>query len=602
MCGIGGIFYPGSGHVEKDRLIRMGESIAHRGPDQEGMWIDESQRIGLVHKRLSIIDLSENGRQPMHYNNRYVIVYNGEIYNYPEIREELMKEGVVVKTATDTEVILAAFHLYRENCLKLFNGMFAFAIWDNQDNSLFCARDRFGEKPFYYFFDRNCFCFGSEMKSLWAAGVPKEISYQMLYLYLKWDLIENPENAEDTFYRNIFKLPPSHYMYINGNGKSLVKYWDVTKNNQSSVFTIEEAVENYRFLFRDAVKIRLRSDVPVGSSLSGGVDSSSIVAIVNGLKDKNQKQHTFSARFKEKEFDEGYYIDILTSSCDLNTSFTYPDEHSFTNQIEKIFYHQEEPFGSASIVAQWEVMKLARNNNVTVLLDGQGADEILGGYTKYLEVFLRERYLRSSKDYKKEKALLSEVVGLNHRAGMLFKAECFLPSLVRLAGKAKRSILPDESSKVFTADFLKTIVKQCPPFRSHNSLNGILYYDTLVYGLKNLLRFCDRNAMAFGVEVRLPFLDYRLVDFLFSLPSQFKINNGYTKYIHRLAMEKAIPNEICWRKDKLSYQAPQSKWLANQRSLELYNTARETLISERIIKTDLLSDPWQIIMAGMLIK
>ncbi len=601
MCGIGGILFPESGSVDVQTLTRMGESIKHRGPDQEGCWMNEEKTVGFIHKRLSVIDLSENGRQPMHYLNRYTIVFNGEIYNYIELREELKKKGEIFKTNTDTEVILTSFHLYRENCLSSFNGMFAFAIWDNDKKELFCARDRFGEKPFFYNHNGRSFIFGSEIKALFAAGVPRSANNQMLYRYLKWDLVENPEDPGETFFKGVQKLPPSCYLFLNNNEITISNYWDIDLSVKSPVANLEETAERYLTLFRDSVRIRLRSDVPVGSSLSGGVDSSSIVASVNSAISPGQRQCTFSARFSEKEFDEGYYIDNVTKRYNVDPYFVYPDESGFIEQVEKIYYHQEEPFGSASIAAQWEVMKLARKNNVTVLLDGQGADEILAGYEKYPEVFLREMMLRSRKLFRAESAGIKNTLGLNYKAGLLFMAETFSPSLLRFAGRVKRNLTPGTDKTTFGEQFLRSVKKERPPFRNYNTLNETLYYDTMKYGLKKLLRYCDRNAMAFGVEVRLPFLDYRLVEFVFSLSSEFKIKEGFSKYIHRYALNKDLPAEICWRKDKLSYQVPQNKWLTNKTLAGMITSSDIKLKKEGILAGGHKHDPWQTLMASYII-
>ena len=602
MCGIGGILFPENRAVDLQALKLMGESISHRGPDQEGFWINNEASVGFVHKRLSIIDLSEKGRQPMHYLGRYTIVFNGEIYNYIEIRNDLEKKGVVFSTVNDTEVILASFHVYREKCLEHFNGMFAFAIWDSETKQLFCARDRFGEKPFFYHFNGKTFHFCSEIKGLFAAGVERSVSRQMLYRYLKWDLIENPLDPEETFYNNIKRLPPSCYLEIKNSELYCRKYWDINLENKAPAIEIQDAAENYLEILKDSVKIRLRSDVPVGSSLSGGLDSSSIVSIVNSIKEPGHKQFTFSARFHEKEFDEGYFIDIMTGNCDLTPLNTYPDENLFLSQIEKIFHHQEEPFGSASIVAQWEVMKLARKNNITVLLDGQGADEILAGYQKYPEIFLREMMKKSVGRFKAERKGILDVLGKNYSANSIFLTETFFPGMLRFGGRVKRSLLSDKDNITFNKDFINSISKERPPFTNYNTINETLYHDTFKYGLKNLLRFCDRNAMAFGVEVRLPYLDHRLVEFVFSLPSGFKIKGGYSKYIHRKAMENSLPGEICWRKDKMSYQVPQDQWLKKKKTKDLLESAKTLLVNENILSGKTTHDPWQMIMASFMLR
>ncbi len=602
MCGIGGIINFCGEEVSGQKLLLMSHTLRHRGPDGNGHWMNPEKNVGIFHRRLAIIDLSVNGNQPMHYLSRYSIVYNGEIYNYIEIRQELEKKGILFNSLTDTEMILVSYHLYGINCLKSFNGMFAFAIWDNENRTLFCARDRFGEKPFYYHYFNGEFKFASEMKALFAAGVSNAVNQEMLFLYLKWDVVENPEKKSDTFYNNIKKLPAAHYLLLTEKSLSVNRYWDIDLNKKQESIHFNEAVDQYRSLFLNSVKIRLRSDVPVGSSLSGGLDSSSVVMAINQLKGNQHKQAAFSARFREPEFDEGFYINELCNKTNIASFNTYPSESSFLDQIEKIFYHQEEPFGSASIIAQWEVMKSARHNNFPVLLDGQGADEILAGYKKYQQVYLRECFLNRKKMYREEKKALKEITGINQSTGFMFVTESFSPWLLRSGGKIKRFILSNKENKVFHPEFLNHLQNQSPPFRNFNSLNQTLYYDTVIYGLEKLLRFSDRNAMAFGVEVRLPYLDHNLVEFVFSLPSSFKIQKGYSKYLHRQAMANIIPDIICWRKDKLSFQVPQKKWFEHSRVKELLQDSVSTLKKDHILSKDAVIDPWRSVMSAFLLK
>jgi len=602
MCGIGGIINFNGHAVSEQKILLMSYTLRHRGPDGSGHWINPEKSAGLLHRRLAIIDLSEKGDQPMHYLNRYTIVFNGEIYNYIELRQELEKKGICFNSLTDTEMILASYHLYGVSCLDLFNGMFAFVIWDNETKTAFCARDRFGEKPFYYHYSNKEFSFASEMKALFASGVSDVINPHALFSYLNWDIVENPEDKSETFYHNIKKLPVAHYIILNENSFTIKKYWDINLNNKSHFENINEAAEEYRSLFTNSVRLRLRSDVPVGSSLSGGLDSSSVVMTINQLKGKEHKQAAFSARFKEPGFDEGKYIAELCNKANIESFSTYPTENSFLEQVEKIFYHQEEPFGSASIVAQWEVMKLARNNNYTVLLDGQGADEILAGYIKYQEIYLRECYLNNKVIYHQEKKELFEITGMSHPSGLSFLAEACFPKIMRFGGKIKRSLHLNKNNHLFHTNFKEQVKNQTPPFKCYNDLNNSLYFDTFNYGLEKLLRFCDRNAMAFGVEVRLPFLDHKLAEFVFSLPSSYKIQHGYSKYIHRQAMKNVLPEMITWRKDKLSYQVPQKKWIDHPKIKEILNESILKLESEHILNKNVTVDPWKAIMSAFLIK
>ncbi len=299
MCGIAGIISKSPNDVTIERLKKMTGIIDYRGPDGEGQWINSSNNAGLGHRRLSIIDLSHEADQPMHYLNRYSIVFNGEIYNYIELKEILAKQGYLFKTSSDTEVLLALYHRDKENCLHFLDGMFSFVIYDDEEKEIFAARDRFGEKPFYYSYKPGeYFLFGSEMKCLWEAGVPKEVNNQMLFIYLSYGIFENPRNESETFYDNCFILPHSHYLKLSVTGISLSikKYYDIDYKNINHTITEEQAKEKFRELFYTSVSRRLRSDATVGSSLSGGLDSSLVVCVIDELrKGTIQKQDTFSA-------------------------------------------------------------------------------------------------------------------------------------------------------------------------------------------------------------------------------------------------------------------------------------------------------------------
>ncbi|MFM7683804.1 MAG: asparagine synthase (glutamine-hydrolyzing) [Bacteroidota bacterium] len=542
MCGIAGIinFY-GQG-VQLTHLKKMTDVISHRGPDGEGLWVSSCGRIGFGHRRLSIIDLSTSASQPMHYlKDRYTITYNGEIYNYLEIKQELIKLGFDFHTDSDTEVILASYHIYREKCLAHFDGMFAFVLYDSVEQRVFCARDRFGEKPFHYIVHENVFYFASEIKQFWAAGIPKNIDEKKLLNYINNGQLESAENICATYYKNIFRLDAAHYFIIDLNniGKiEQVNYWDIDLNAPKFSGSIEEASRIFYDLFLNSIKLRLRSDVPVGSSLSGGLDSSSIVMLIDELKGQDLVQNTFSARFKNFAKDEGEHITKVMESCkNLNVYYTWPDAEYFKEVFEKVVYHLDEPFGSASTVAQYAVMELAQKNGVTVLLDGQGADEILGGYLGYYNEYLNQLFHTSMPSYQKEFDAFNSL----HRNNMISSPENDITFRMKL-GRVKRSILRLES-----------------PFK--NLLSKNLYYDTRINGLKQLLSFADRTSMAHSVEVRLPFLSHKLVEFVFSLPDNYKLNLGWTKYILRLAMNNTLPESICWRVDKIGYEPPQYIWL-----------------------------------------
>ena len=389
MCGIAGIIHLNNQKIDCSLVKRMTDAIAHRGPDGEGLWKNEKQTLCLGHRRLSIIDLSNEANQPFHYKERYTIVFNGEIYNYVELKEELIKKGYALKTNSDTEVLIALYDLKKEKALTDLDGMFAFAIWDKQEEILFCARDRFGEKPFYYTKQNDVFHFASEIKAFWTAGVKRKPNNERIFQYLAYDLISDLVKPESTFFENIYQLKPGHYFTIKEGTVSQQKYyWNIDVKKRNTEISFEEATKEFNRLFNLSIKRRMRADVPVGSSLSGGLDSSSIVYTIQKLKEKEQKQATFSARFKGFSKDEGEYIDLITKELETDSKNVFVTEVSQQEVFEKVCFHQDEPFAGASILAQYQVMRLAKENDVTVLLDGQGADEYLAGYARFFQNYL----------------------------------------------------------------------------------------------------------------------------------------------------------------------------------------------------------------------
>lgn len=592
MCGIAGIISVNKQEISQQRLKAMTDIIAYRGPDGEGYWISENGNIGFGHRRLSIIDLSENGNQPMHFLNRYTIIFNGEIYNYIELKKELDQDGYQFKSETDTEVLMALYDKEKENCLSKIDGMFSFAIYDQKRNEIFAAKDRFGEKPFYYHYvPGKQFIFGSEMKCLWAAGVKKEVNNRMLFAYLNYGSIYNVRDESETFYKNCSSLPHSHYIKINvGNLKiSISKYYDIDIKNVNHTISETEAQEKFRELFYTSVKHRLRSDVTVGSSLSGGLDSSLIVCTIDQLKKgSNQKQNIFSAVFPGFAKDERKYIDIVLSKTNVISHFTTPTEEGIINDIETLIYHQEEPFVTASIYAQYCVMRVAKENNVTVLLDGQGADEYLAGYHSYYQQFfndLKTNYPERS--YEEYNAYLKlhngNVVNARMKKDFKYFIRMKFPEILRSA-KNISNYYSHKKSSFFSNEFYRENIKNNSiPYVYPKDLNTALYHNLLEGELQSLLRYCDRNSMSQSREVRLPFLNHELVEFVFSLPVYFKINKGWTKWILRTSFSDLLPQEITWRKDKIGYEPPQNNWLRNKNVQEKIHESKRKLFENNII-------------------
>lgn len=591
MCGIAGIIAADKNEINLQRLKKMTDIIAHRGPDGDGHWISHNANVGLGHRRLSIIDLSHEADQPMHFLERYHLVFNGEIYNYLELKETLLKQGYHFTTASDTEVLLALYDREKENCLQLLDGMFSFVIYDELKNEVFAARDRFGEKPFFYHYAAGRhFMFGSEMKCLWEAGVEKKVNNRMLYNYLVNNNLDNPNDLSETFYENCTRLPHGHYLKLSIGDcvLSVKQYYDIEWRNINHSITIEQAKEKFHELFYTSVQRRLRSDVVVGSSLSGGLDSSLVVAVIDSLKaGTGMQQDTFSAVFPGFKKDERKYIDHVIATTNVNPHFVQPADEGLISSINKLNWHQEEPYGSASIYVQYCVMQLAKENNVTVLLDGQGADEVLAGYHAYYQEYFKELKISNHKLYRQEmKAYADKYAGSDINKNY---NSSFANRVKYAAGNALPSVrkwyhqIKDPSTGMLNPDFINAYKVNYEPQHQFSCLNERLYYSSFKQGLQELLRYADRNSMAHSREVRLPFLYHELVEFLFSLPAQMKINDGWTKWIMRYAFETELPAEICWRKDKIGYEPPQKSWMENESVKNKITEAKQKLTERDIL-------------------
>lgn len=606
MCGIAGIWNWSEPEMAQHNIKLMTDKIIHRGPDGEGFWHKPDIGLSLGHRRLSIIDLSESASQPMKYMNRYVITFNGEIYNYIELKEYLRSKGYFFSTQSDTEVIMAAFDFWDTKCLEHFDGMFAFAIFDELRNFLFCARDRFGEKPFYYYHDKNKFLFASEIKAFSNLKLDKELDEYLIFLFLNYNLHENPLCIENTFFKNIKKLIPGHYFIFKSNQTIIQKkYWNINLH-QNSNKSFQDAQIEFKELFFNSVRRRLRSDVPVGTSLSGGLDSSSVVLTMDSIIQETQNlQKTFSARFPDTKFDEGFFISKVTENKNIQQYFTYPNLDNMIKVLPKIMYHQEEPFASASIYAQWEVFKLASENNVVVLLDGQGADEYLAGYTHFFLPFFREIYSNEGKksvqkkynEYISNNIAIQEPLKLNFKFFLESRFSGFYHNLSNL----KHRFFGIQINPNISLALKNNYSNLNPPFFNHQTLNESLYYHTFVSGLEKLLRFADKNSMAFSREVRLPFLNHDLVKFVFDLPSEYKIYNGWTKGILRYALQELLPQEIAWRKNKLGFQPPQNEWLTKKEWKDWAYDYHSICVRNQWIKKESLPD-WKSVNLGLFQK
>lgn len=598
MCGIAGIIQPGPQH-SKEQLHKMTDALAHRGPEGEGIWQNQKGTALLGHRRLAIIDLSDAAAQPLHYtassgiNNRYTIIHNGEIYNYPELKQELQKEGYHFHTQSDTEVIIAAYDCWDDECLQRFDGMFAFAIWDEEEQELFVARDRFGEKPFYYSLDKGSFFFASEMKALWAAGVPRIANLKMLFNFITIGYVDNPSRPEETFFEHILQLPPASCLYFTpANGELIIdQYWDLQTTPSASI-TDHEATEKFGHLLSQSVNRRLRSDVPVGTSLSGGLDSSAIARLVHEAGNKSFSQHCFTAGFAGFEKDELSYSSTVAKEFGLKQHIVNITADDLINDWERFLYHQEEPVSSASAFAQFKVFELAKQHHVTVLIDGQGADETLAGYHKYYKWYWQELFHKRKLLFSREIPAARQM-GVQESFGWKNVMASLLPDLASVILE-KQYLFHALAQEDLDRDFVRLQSKEAYYSTPElGNLNGVLYFNTCIHGLGELLRYADRNSMAFGREVRLPFLSHELVEFLFSLPAHFKIRKGWTKWILRQTMDNRLPAPITWRKDKTGFEPPQKQWMQHSKIQEMIREAREKLVNEKVLNAQVLSKPLQ---------
>jgi asparagine synthase (glutamine-hydrolysing) len=617
MCGIVGIVILDNQDIDTDLLCKMTSILHHRGPNDRGYGLINSRKVstpnlnlqnidnrikrrnqygtGLGHRRLSIIDLSEAGRQPMVSQDESLwIVHNGEVYNYIEIRDELHRKGYQFRSNTDTEVILSAYAEWGERCLDRFNGMWSFAIWDGRRNRLFCARDRLGIKPFYYFCDGLKFLFASEIKAILEdRSIPREPNHQIVMDYLLHGFMDH---TEETFFRGIRQLPPAHYLMLEREGHGIwnlkvQRWWDLDicgRGENTSSGDMEYADRFYELL-EDSVRLRLRSDVPIGSCLSGGLDSSSIVCIANklifddGLIEKSlvgEKQKTFSSCFEQAPYDEREFIEEVVAHTGVEANYTFPRGEDLFDEVQRIIWHQDEPFGSTSVFAQWHVMKAAAGRNVKVLLDGQGGDELLGGY----HLFFFPHFADLIKSLRLKRLLeeldgYAKYHGYSTYSGMKYGISFLMPPRIKrlikfLLGKG----VPPWVSREF-ARFNRDV--KTPPDRFGSLMDRYVYHLLTNGTLPSLLRYEDRNSMAHSIEARVPFLDYRLVEFLFSLPPSQKLRQGITKLILRNSMKGILPEKVRARMDKVGFVTPEGLWFATVAKEEAWEILTSKSFEER---------------------
>jgi asparagine synthase (glutamine-hydrolysing) len=596
MCGIYGRWNLDGKPIDATALQRATRLLRHRGPDDEGYLLVDSRSqlhchcrgsetdpriaapdvgtptsvpydLAFGFRRLSILDLSPAGHQPMSSpDGRLWLIFNGEIYNFAELRTELRQLGHPFRGDSDTEVILAAFREWGAGCLHRFNGMWALAIWDRDSRSLFLARDRFGVKPLFYVRHHDFFAFASEIKPLVGGdGVPFRPVAPILYDFLASGTLPSP-TAGTTFFEDVWAVPPGHQLRVTRDGMSLSRWYTLPTDAAEPRPDVDRVVDEYRDLLTDAVRLRLRSDVPVGSCLSGGVDSSSIVCIVNRLLRSDggsaaaigDRQKTFSAVYdSDGPYNERRHIEKVLHASEAEANLTFPTADRLLGDAERMVWHQDEPFTSTSIFAQWCVMHKARERGVTVLLDGQGADEALAGYRPF-EVFLGD-LIRSTQLSR----LFSELGALRQNVGVSPARLLARSIALQLPAGAKASYRRYQTRRNATVIRYELARESLPRpvIPGRRNLQSHLAELLTEGSLPHLLRFEDRNSMAVGVEARVPFVDYRLVEFSLKYTADARIRDGWTKWVLRQAMDDVIPPEIAWRRDKIGFQTPEESWL-----------------------------------------
>ena len=582
MCGFVAVIAPEG--LPPGVLETMRDRLAHRGPDGARSWQTETRRsvVGLGHRRLSIIDLSQAGDQPMFdRTGSLALVYNGEIYNYVELREELAEAGRVFSSASDTEVLLAAYERWGTECLPRLNGMFAFALWDGRRAELFVARDRFGEKPLFYTrLASGGFAAASEMKALFAhPDVSASPSEPAIRTYIDGAFYED---VEETMFEGVVRLMPGHAMVVGDDGsiRRRWRYWTPDYSAIQERYDEDDAVERFRDLLERSVRMRLRSDVPVGTSLSGGLDSSTIVGMLTAARmhTPTLTQNAFSGRFDELDptLSEGPFIDLVVQKTGVHAHSVTPTADRLIQESQRLHWHQEEPFLSASIYLQWCVMRLAHQHQTTVLLDGQGADELLAGYQYYfpsyqLDLVDRQQFGRLFYDSVVFRRRLRRASRTYENSLRRFNHGVALDPLRLAAGWRRRRALSH-------GDYAEGVPPALPGMRLRRQIAEALQYNSLPM----LLRYADRNAMAFSRETRFPFLDHELVDWCVTLPDRAFVRSGWQKYILRRSAGSTIPPEIRWRVDKVGYAAPLDLWLRDS----LRDWAYERLFTGRIVDLD----------------
>ena len=607
MCGIAGILHLDGSLCDRSDVQRITDALAHRGPDGSGIYTDGS--VGLGHRRLAILDLSESGKQPMSVlDGRYRITFNGEVFNFLELRRELLKIGQTFHSETDTEVIVAAYHHWGADCVLKFNGMWAFAIWDSQRRELFLSRDRFGIKPLHYLSEPRRFVFASELKSFlhlhdFAARENEE--------ELRRALTTRGESEEETLVQGVKLLRPGHNLLVSTSRTRIWCWWRTLDYLTDVPKRFPEQAERFRELFFDACGLRLRSDVPVATCLSGGMDSSSILCSVSALpavdnaggseRRTNDFHRAYVATFEGTRQDEREYAEATIAKAGADARYIAMKADTLLQDLAQYAYDFE-IIGSALLLPIWAIYRALRKDGIVVSLDGHGADELLTGYEDSLRSLLKshgsllQAPLRTL-DVVSSVTAMEPGTGWNAFARLLVDSD---PFLRRVQDTARRARRPFKSAPVMQVkkdpQWTISSTATAGPEMDNNErlamntlspLNRQLYWMFHHGVLQSILRKYDRLSMAHGVEIRMPFMDWRLVCYAFSLPDESKVGGGYTKRVLREAMRGVLPEKVRTRKTKLGFVSPIENWLNG----DLGDWVWERVNTKRFLESDVWNGP-----------
>lgn len=554
MCGIFGVV---NKKIDIDLATKCLNTIVHRGPDSEGIWQEDGVTLG--HRRLSILDLSDNGKQPMAYaNGRYMLVFNGEIFNFIEIKKELTDIGYLFSSESDSEVIIAAYDKWGENCVNRFNGMWSFLLWDREEKKLFMSRDRYGVKPLYYTVINeadNAYAFASEMKELMPLITNPHANEEIV---MDAKRIVYYESTDECVIKEIKRFPAGCNGVLDKNGLKITRYYNTLDHIMDVPESYEEQVEMMRELFLDACKIRMRSDVTIGTALSGGLDSSATICAMAHLSKNSAErmsddwQHAFVATFPGTTMDESMYAKKVTDYLGINSTFVEINPLNALGKLDDFVYKFEDVY-LTSPIPMMLLYGALRENGTIVTIDGHGADELFGGYTFDFIHALDDAKTKEERDM----ILTAYIDSFPHDESNIglnaSKNKVYFTYLKRC--------LKDRIKKASTASYMKVRAEEDPRYKKFDSLNKVLYASSHETILPTLLRNYDRYSMASSVEIRMPFMDYRVVEFAMSIGFRSKLHGGYSKSIVRDAMAPFMPKDIAYRKTKIGFNTPIVEWM-----------------------------------------